>query len=122
MCCVPDTTKCGSKTVSCGSDKFKDPAKAGTEAGATTQDQVANCCTEKATCASSSYFCPVGHKKKANSDSTKCTSDAATCASTCCERGKTKCGGLINGIGNGKVSCPADKVRGNEESPSGNTA
>merc|ERR1719352_46448 len=49
-CCEADTTKCGSKTVTCGAGKFQDPSKANTAAGADAAAMKANCCTAQATC------------------------------------------------------------------------
>merc|ERR1711908_83641 len=47
-CCENDTTKCAGVAGTCGTDKFRDPTKAGT--AATSTDFMTKCCSASATC------------------------------------------------------------------------
>jgi len=92
--CVPDTSKCGGQVppISCSFGKYLDPEKAGNDLGT----DVANCCTDVATCGSNGYTCPAGYKGRLNSNTTQCKSDVASCGtseSECCEPDPTTCGG-----------------------------
>jgi len=111
-CCEADNTKCGgvpAANMTCGSGKYQTATTdAWKNTAGTAANFATNCCTAKATCASTAYSCPAGMKKKASVDSTKCTSNAASCASTtCCEKDTLKCGGYANA----DITCATGKFR-----------
>merc|ERR1719440_1213652 len=111
-CCEKDAAKCGgvpAANMTCGSGKYQTATTdAWKNTAGTAANFATNCCTAKATCASTAYSCPAGMKKKASVDSTKCTSNAASCASTtCCEKDTLKCGGYANA----DITCATGKFR-----------
>lgn len=101
-CCDVDKKKCGGLSITCPSDKYHESTDAWKNTAATEKTKLTACCTEKATCGSSSYMCAVGKKKKftvfTNAQekawyATKCPGGAKSCSEVCCVDDDTKCGG-----------------------------
>jgi len=109
-CCVKDVLKCGGQvsnlcTATAADGKYSigyglsGTALANAANKATTAATLkADCCLDRATCASTTYTCPAGYKKATGADNTKCPTDAASCGTStsgCCVKDDTKCGGLM---------------------------
>jgi len=121
-CCEKDVAKCGGLSgIVCAAGFYNEFTSLFTlqatkdvwvNKAATDDTKNTACCTAVATCASTTYNCPAGYKKKAAATpATKCTGPAATCATgaTCCEADTAKCGGLSS------ITCAAGKFKGADD-------
>lgn len=97
-CCEADTTKCGGKTDSCGTDKHKATAKKGNTIGT---DFAGNCCDADKKC--SAIACATGYEKDDTKKDNKCQSDDVGCGTTiCCKLKASTCLHYT-----GSTACPA---------------